>query len=217
MQSKAQSFKQLPCTYILPNMEKTKSLLKKLKPTTSKVAPLPTTQLPQQQKEAALPFLTEPKQKSTKTKSIGKFFKKLAKATTTSIKKNTEYKLTFIPIIKKSDTVEATPEAATEIVWTPPTEESIAQRIYEKDTTVCENLETVVEWIGNGKTSSNTILKSYMRNFDFSTLSLEQAFRNLCLNLHLKGESQQIDRVLFEFAGRYFECNPHCIFGSTGK
>jgi hypothetical protein len=23
--------------------------------------------------------------------------------------------------------------------------------------------------------------------------------------------------VLFEFAGRYFECNPHCIFGSTGK
>lgn len=78
-------------------------------------------------------------------------------------------------------------------------------------------MNKVVEWIGNGKESSNDILQSYMTHFDFEGLKLEQAFRNLCSKLHLKGETQQIDRVLYEFSARYFECNPQIIFGSVGK
>lgn len=92
-----------------------------------------------------------------------------------------------------------------------------AQRIWDEDSTVYTNLEHVVEWIGNGKSCSNAILKAYMEHFDFKALKLEQAFRNLCSKLHLKGETQQIDRILSEFAGRYFECNPKCVFGTTGK
>jgi Sec7-like guanine-nucleotide exchange factor len=93
-----------------------------------------------------------------------------------------------------------------------------AQRIWDQDGTVYNNnLDHVVEWIGNGKDSSNAILKAYLEHFDFKGLKLEQAFRNLCSKLHLKGETQQIDRILSEFAGRYFQCNPKCIFGSTGK
>lgn len=92
-----------------------------------------------------------------------------------------------------------------------------AQRIWDEDNTVYNNLDHVVEWIGNGKSCSNAILTAYMKHFDFKALKLEQAFRNLCSKLHLKGETQQIDRILSEFAGRYFECNPKCIFGTTGK
>lgn len=92
-----------------------------------------------------------------------------------------------------------------------------AQRIWDEDSTVYTNLEHVVEWIGDGKSCSNAILKAYMEHFDFKALKLEQAFRNLCSKLHLKGETQQIDRILSEFAGRYFECNPKCVFGTTGK
>ncbi len=76
-------------------------------------------------------------------------------------------------------------------------------------------MNKIVEWIGNGKESSNAILESYMTHFDFEGLKLEQAFRNLCSKLHLKGETQQIDRVLYQFSTRYFECNPEIIFGSV--
>lgn len=92
-----------------------------------------------------------------------------------------------------------------------------AQRIWDQDITVYNDLDHVVEWIGNGKPSSNSILESYMILFDFKDLFLEQAFRNLCSRLYLKGETQQIDRILFQFSIRYFECNPKCIFGTSGK
>lgn len=78
-------------------------------------------------------------------------------------------------------------------------------------------MDKVVEWIGNGEESSNIILQSYMSLFEFKDMKLEQAFRALCSKLYLKGETQQIDRVLFQFSIRYFECNPECIFGSVGK
>lgn len=39
--------------------------------------------------------------------------------------------------------------------------------------------------------------------------------RKFCLKLFLKAETQQVDRILEEFARRYFECNPTTIFGSA--
>ncbi|CAO3634000.1 unnamed protein product [Mucor hiemalis] len=53
-----------------------------------------------------------------------------------------------------------------------------------------------------------------MSHFDFKDVYLEQAFRNLCSKLSLKGETQQIDRILLQFSKRYFECNPRCVFGT---
>ena len=53
-----------------------------------------------------------------------------------------------------------------------------------------------------------------MTHFDFTDMKLEQAFRNLCAKLYLKGETQQIDRVLYQFSARYYNCNTESIFGS---
>lgn len=54
-----------------------------------------------------------------------------------------------------------------------------------------------------------------MNNFDFSNQRLDEAFRTLCSKLYLKGESQQLDRIIEAFAKRYYNCNPmtllHCI------
>ncbi|CEP17586.1 hypothetical protein [Parasitella parasitica] len=246
-------------------MEKTSQLLKKLKPTSNKVAPITSSPAKHTPAQMAPPALNEQpiKTKSSKSKALGRFFKKIAsktdsiKASAKASAKKTQYKLTLIPILKKKGSAEPVKAAATEIVWynTPEAhqteEEAIdnghsasieivassqgdslsmssssvletdnsaaeyAQRIWDEDTTVYSNLDHVVEWIGDGKTCSNAILKSYMEHFDFKALKLEQAFRNLCAKLHLKGETQQIDRILSEFAGRYFECNPNCIFGTT--
>ncbi|KAI9270812.1 hypothetical protein BY458DRAFT_489900 [Sporodiniella umbellata] len=95
-----------------------------------------------------------------------------------------------------------------------PSAAEYAQRIWDQDKTVYEDLSHIVEWIGNGKASSHDILKCYMAHFDFKGLELDLAFRLLCSKLHLKGETQQIDRILYEFAERYFECNPQCVFGT---
>lgn len=54
-----------------------------------------------------------------------------------------------------------------------------------------------------------------MNNFEFSNQRLDEAFRTLCSKLFLKGESQQLDRIIEAFAKRYYDCNPttllHCI------
>lgn len=180
------------------------------------------------QKEAALPFLAQepPKTKLPKAKSLSRFFKKLAKSPKTCTKSSeiqtTQYKLTFVPIVKKNETVSESKTRATEIVWydnreVTSTVTELAQRIWDEDNTVYKNLDTIVEWIGNGKEESNSILQSYMSHFELKDLKLEQAFRTLCSKLYLKGETQQIDRVLLQFSARYFECNSQSIFGSIGK
>ncbi len=39
-------------------------------------------------------------------------------------------------------------------------------------------------------------------------------FRHLCGKLFLKGETQQVDRILENFGRRFWECNPDSLFGS---
>jgi hypothetical protein len=44
---------------------------------------------------------------------------------------------------------------------------------------------------------------------------LSAFIRRMCSKLYLKAESQQLDRILEEFARRYWECNPHTVYGSA--
>ncbi|KAF9180061.1 hypothetical protein BGZ50_006479 [Haplosporangium sp. Z 11] len=57
------------------------------------------------------------------------------------------------------------------------------------------------------------VLMYYMRHFNFSGKRLDAAFRQLCHKLMLRGETQEVDRVLEAFAARFVECNPESIFG----
>lgn len=41
--------------------------------------------------------------------------------------------------------------------------------------------------------------------------------RRLCAKLYLKGETQQVDRILEEFSRRYWECNTGTLYGSSSK
>lgn len=76
--------------------------------------------------------------------------------------------------------------------------------------------EKIAEFIGGHRAINAVALRHYMDLFDFSTLRLDQAFRRLCAKLFLKAETQQVDRILVEFARRYHECNPDNLFGSSG-
>ncbi|KAJ3123718.1 hypothetical protein HK098_001696 [Nowakowskiella sp. JEL0407] len=63
--------------------------------------------------------------------------------------------------------------------------------------------------IGKNDEFHTAVLFEYMNCFDFTGMNLDVAFRKLCTQLHLNGETQQIDRILFQFSRRYWECNPY--------
>ncbi|XP_028653538.2 PH and SEC7 domain-containing protein 2-like [Erpetoichthys calabaricus] len=56
---------------------------------------------------------------------------------------------------------------------------------------------------------SKTVAEEYMKNFDFSGLTLEQALRSFLKVMVLIGETQERERVLQHFAVRYHTCNPN--------
>lgn len=59
-------------------------------------------------------------------------------------------------------------------------------------------------------------LRFYMQYFKMHGQNLVDSFRDLCRKLHLKAESQEIDRIIEAFSARYFECNPTTVFGTAG-
>ncbi|KAJ2918016.1 hypothetical protein MD484_g2383, partial [Candolleomyces efflorescens] len=75
--------------------------------------------------------------------------------------------------------------------------------------------EKIAEWLGGLGRINKVALHHYMNFFDFTGLRLDLAFRRLCAKLYLKGETQQVDRILEEFSKRYWECNPGGVYGSA--
>ncbi|KAL5037171.1 hypothetical protein BDV3_006704 [Batrachochytrium dendrobatidis] len=62
--------------------------------------------------------------------------------------------------------------------------------------------------IGKSDAYHTVVRTSYMECFDFSNIGLDQAFRQLCKKLYLAGETQMVDRILYQFSRRYWDCNP---------
>ncbi|TFK74047.1 hypothetical protein BDN72DRAFT_956116 [Pluteus cervinus] len=75
--------------------------------------------------------------------------------------------------------------------------------------------EKIAEWLGGQVLINKVALKHYIDFFDFTGLRLDLAFRKLCTKLFLKGETQQVDRILDEFSRRYWDCNPGGLYGSA--
>ena len=76
---------------------------------------------------------------------------------------------------------------------------------------------TAAAWLGESGSDRERIRKAYMEVFDWANLDILAAMRNLCDRIALKGETQQIDRILYSFSKRWCECNANHGFKSTGK
>ncbi|KAF9005374.1 hypothetical protein BDZ89DRAFT_1168897 [Hymenopellis radicata] len=90
----------------------------------------------------------------------------------------------------------------------------LAQRCWSEDEEFLAK-EKIAEWLGGTGAINKATLQYYVDFFDFSNLRLDLAFRRLCSKLYLKGETQQVDRILAEFSRRYWDCNPTAVFGSA--
>ncbi|CAG8465007.1 11089_t:CDS:10 [Cetraspora pellucida] len=86
-----------------------------------------------------------------------------------------------------------------------------AKRCFDEDETFVKK-NAIAEFLGGTKALQTQALKFYMEYFDFSNLRIDMAFRRLCGKLYIKGETQQVDRILEAFSIRYWECNPKSIY-----
>ncbi|GAA5833819.1 hypothetical protein JCM9279_001632 [Rhodotorula babjevae] len=90
----------------------------------------------------------------------------------------------------------------------------LAELAWDEDKGFVERRK-IAEWLGSANRVNAATLRLYVDKFDFAGLSLDAAFRRLCGKLYLKGETQQVDRILEQFSRRYFDDNPKTVYGSS--
>ncbi|KAH7338875.1 hypothetical protein B0J17DRAFT_717311 [Rhizoctonia solani] len=102
------------------------------------------------------------------------------------------------------------------------TAKGFADRAWKEDPDLVER-EKLVEWLGSPKLTQNLLnrprleirhqaLGYYMAYFEFSGSDVDEAIRQLCNKLYIKGETQQIDRVLEAFSEHYILENPGSLW-----
>ncbi|OAV91849.1 hypothetical protein PTTG_27830 [Puccinia triticina 1-1 BBBD Race 1] len=91
----------------------------------------------------------------------------------------------------------------------------LAELFWQEDESIIKRRK-LTEWLGSPETSENQLQaltrRAFMDKFDFKDLRIDLAFRKLCTKMYLKGETQQVDRILAEFSRRYWEQNQSNIY-----
>ncbi|KAI5790675.1 hypothetical protein DFH27DRAFT_486055 [Peziza echinospora] len=64
-------------------------------------------------------------------------------------------------------------------------------------------------WLGSATPAAERARRAYMALFDWSNTNILSAGRMLCAKLVLKGETQQVDRIVDAVSKRWCECNPN--------
>ncbi|KAK4517737.1 uncharacterized protein ATC70_001079 [Mucor velutinosus] len=71
----------------------------------------------------------------------------------------------------------------------------------------CLPKREIAAYIGKLDPFCHKVLKSYMDQFDFTGMVLDEAFRKLCQKLYFKAEAQEIDRILEVFSHKFWSQN----------
>ncbi|KAJ5780916.1 SEC7-like alpha orthogonal bundle [Penicillium paradoxum] len=87
-----------------------------------------------------------------------------------------------------------------------------AQKLFDSQDQVVGN-EPAAAWLGDPDRAM--VREAYMQLFNWSNLNIVASLRALCDRLVLKGETQQVDRVLDAFSSRWCDCNPSHGFKAT--
>ncbi|KAJ1325869.1 PH and SEC7 domain-containing protein [Microdochium nivale] len=74
--------------------------------------------------------------------------------------------------------------------------------------------EKAAAWMGEEGLLRQRTLRAYMDLYSFENMSVLGGLREICGRLVLRGETQQVDRILVAFSQRWCECNPNNGFKS---
>lgn len=90
-----------------------------------------------------------------------------------------------------------------------------AKKIYDADESFLLQVKAAA-WLGEADAERTRVRRAYMELFDWQNLNILAALRDFCSRLLLKGETQQVDRILDAFSSRWCACNPNHGFKATG-
>ncbi|MCJ1246580.1 Arf guanine nucleotide exchange factor yel1 [Trapelia coarctata] len=93
-------------------------------------------------------------------------------------------------------------------------EQAQAKRIFDGIDDVVETASAAA-WLGDAGADRSRTRKAYLELFDWPGINILAALRIFCNRLLLKGETQQVDRILDAFSTRWCVCNPNHGFKAT--
>lgn len=94
-------------------------------------------------------------------------------------------------------------------------DQSQARKVYDGDQSLVAHAKAA-GWLGDAGPERIRVRQAYMELFEWQNLNILAALRDLCGKLLLKGETQQVDRILDAFSVRWCACNPNHGFKATG-
>ena len=108
-------------------------------------------------------------------------------------------------------------DGSVDVDSTEPTEEdrTKAREIYCGDESIVSKAKAAA-WLGDSGLDRARVRRAYMELFGWKHLNILAALRMFCSRILLKGETQQVDRVLDAFSSRWCACNPDHGFKATG-
>ncbi|CAH2243250.1 jg2253, partial [Pararge aegeria aegeria] len=86
-----------------------------------------------------------------------------------------------------------------------PSAERLAKRLYHLDGF---KKSDVSRHLSKNNEFSRAVAEEYVKHFEFSGTTLDEALRTFLARFALNGETQERERVLVHFSRRYLECNP---------
>ncbi|KAL7990354.1 hypothetical protein Chor_013784, partial [Crotalus horridus] len=89
----------------------------------------------------------------------------------------------------------------------------LAKRLYNLDGF---KKADVARHLGKNNDFSKTVAGEYLKFFEFTGMTLDQALRSFLKELALMGETQERERILAHFSQRYYACNPKAIPSEDG-
>ena len=90
-----------------------------------------------------------------------------------------------------------------------------AKKIYDGDEDFVPKTKAAA-WLGEPELDRTRVRRAYMELFEWQNLNILASLRDFCSRLLLKGETQQVDRILDAFSTRWCACNPNHGFKATG-
>lgn len=92
----------------------------------------------------------------------------------------------------------------------------IADKVFNGDESVVVKSKAAA-WLGDEGQERARVRRAFMDMFEWHDKNILAALRDFCSRLLLKGETQQVDRLLDAFSTRWCTCNPNHGFKAIGK
>ena len=92
----------------------------------------------------------------------------------------------------------------------------LAAKVFNGDESLVPKAKAAA-WLGDEGSQRARIRRAYMDKFEWQDINILAALRDFCSKILLKGETQQVDRLLDALSSRWCECNPNHGFKASGK